>query len=91
MKREIPLFDVMEMSSSESELWGSLEDVFKSPKYPASFDRSLVRSPLSFLQVLHSAWLKGDENHSENSHVKIKKEKVLYGLCWDKKTLLTTP
>ena len=91
MKREIPLFDIMEMSSSESELWGSLEDVFKSPKYPASFDRSLVRSPLSFLQELHSAWLKGDENHQENSHVKIKKEKVLYGLCWDKKTLLTTP
>ena len=60
MKREIPLFDVMEMSSSESELWGSL-DVSKSPKYPASSDRSLVRSPLSF-SALHSAWLKGDEN-----------------------------
>ena len=53
MKREIPLFDIIEMSSSESELWGSL-DVSKSPKYPASFDRSLVRSPLSF-SVLHSA------------------------------------
>ena len=64
MKREKPLFDVMEMSSSESELWGSLEDVSKSPKYPASSDRSLVRSPPSF-SVLHSAWLKGDENHYE--------------------------
>ena len=42
------------MSSSESELWGSLDDVSKSPKYPASFDRSLVRSLLSF-SVLHSA------------------------------------
>lgn len=39
MKRGIPLFDVMEMLSSESELWGSLDDVSKSPKYPASFDR----------------------------------------------------
>ena len=63
MKREIPLFDVMEMSSSESELWGSL-DASKSPKYPASFDRSLVKSPLLF-SVLHSALLKGDENHYE--------------------------
>ena len=52
------------MSSSESELWGSLDDVSKSSKYPASFDRLLVRSLLSF-SVLHSAWLKGDKNHYE--------------------------
>lgn len=43
MKREIPLLDATEMSSSEPELFGSLEDVSKSPKYPASFDRSLMR------------------------------------------------
>ena len=43
MKREIPLLDAMEVSSSEPELFGSLEDVSKSPKYPASFDRSLMR------------------------------------------------
>lgn len=61
MKRGIPSFDIMEMPSSESEFWDSLVDVSKSPKYPASFDRSLVRSLLSFL-VLHSAWLKEDGN-----------------------------
>lgn len=61
MKRGIPSFDIMEMPSSESEFWDSLDDVSKSPKYPASFDRSLVRSLLSFL-VLHSAWLKEDGN-----------------------------
>ena len=43
MKREIPFFEAMEMSSSEPELCGSLDDVSKSPKYPASFDRSLMR------------------------------------------------
>lgn len=55
MKREILLFDAMEMSSSEPELCGSLDDVSKSPKYPASFDRSLMRWQLSF-SALHSAW-----------------------------------
>ena len=62
MKREIPLLDAMEMSSSEPELCGSLDDVSKSPKYPASFDRSLMRWQLSF-SALQSAWLMRKENN----------------------------